>query len=574
MAAESVRRERDEERFLDEDFLLDSKTAVDLYEGFARRQPIIDYHNHLPPRQIADDHRFRSLTEIWLDGDHYKWRAMRAAGRPRARHHRRRVRLGEVRGLGRDRPPDAPQPALSLDAPRARVPVRRHGQAARPRHRARDLRPLQPPPRPSGSSPPRGCCGSTTCGSSAAPTIRPTISRPTRATPRTRAAFTKLYPTWRPDRALAVHDLAAWNAWVDKLGAAADVAIDDLAALRDALARRHAFFHARGCRASDHGLDRIYAAPYTEREVEAIFAKARAGKALAPDEIEKFRSALLLRLRRDGPRARLGAAVPPRGHAQPERAGRAPRSARTPATTRSATSRQGEALARFLDRLDAEDRLAKTIVYNLNPADNELVATIIGSFQDGSVAREDAVRQRLVVPRSARRHGAAARRAVEHGPALPLRRHADRLAQLPVVLAARLLPPPALQPARQRRRARAPAERPRAARPASSRTSASATCATSTSASTSRLCRPPHGVRVDVLADGDGDSRGAEGVVADDDRLGGLPAHRQEEIAARRGERVVQEGASDVDEVDRPASRGAGTASGRRRGRGRRCARR
>ena len=195
---------------------------------------------------------------------------------------------------------------------------------------------------------------------------------------------TRLYPTWRPDKALAVHDLALWNGWVDKLGAVANMSIDKLAGLRDALQKRHDFFHAAGCRASDHGLERIFAAPYTEREAEAIFAKARAGQALSPDEIEKFRAALIYdfavmdhtrgwvqqfhlgAMRNNSTRA-MRVLGPDTGY---DSVGDFP---------------QGEALVRFLDRLDSDGQLAKTIVYNLNPRDNELFATIIGTFQDGSV---------------------------------------------------------------------------------------------------------------------------------------------------------------------------------------------
>ena len=268
-------------------------------------------------------------------------------------------------------------------------------------------------------------------------------------------ARTKLCPTWRPDKALALHDPAGWNEWVDKLAAAADVDVRDLASLREALQKRHDFFHATGCRASDHGLERIYAAPYTEAEAAAAFAAARAGKPLSPEQIEKLRSALCLRLRGDGPQARAGCSSST--SAPCATTARARCASLGPDTGYDAVGDfpQGEALARFLDRLDAEGHLAKTIVYNLNPArqraaddDHRLVPGRLGAGQD-------AVRQRLVVPGSARRHGEADERAVQHGPAVALRRHVDRLAQLPVVLAPRLLPPAALQPAGQRRRARA-----------------------------------------------------------------------------------------------------------------------
>ena len=129
-------------RFLSEDFLLESPVAVDLYHRYAADLPVIDYHCHLSPEQMADNHRFASITEIWLDGDHYKWRAMRANGVDERVLHRRRVGVGEVRGLGPHRARHASQPALPLDAHGAAAAVRRR-RAALARHRAGHLRPLQ-----------------------------------------------------------------------------------------------------------------------------------------------------------------------------------------------------------------------------------------------------------------------------------------------------------------------------------------------------------------------------------------------------------------------------------------------
>ena len=223
-------------RFLDDDFLLDSKTAVDLYEEFARRQPIIDYHCHLSPHQIADDHRWRSLTEIWLEGDHYKWRAMRAAGVPERLHHRRRVGLGEVRGLGggRCRRRCATRSttgrtwswrfrsacAASCWAPTPRSEIFEHCNRGWP----------------SREFTAQGLLTQFDVRSSAAPTIPSTTWSRTGATRPTPGAATKLLPTWRPDKALALHDPAVWNEWIDKLAAAADIDIPDLARLRDAIA--------------------------------------------------------------------------------------------------------------------------------------------------------------------------------------------------------------------------------------------------------------------------------------------------------------------------------------------------
>jgi glucuronate isomerase len=368
--------------FLGDDFLLDSKTAIDLYEGFARRQPIIDYHNHLSPQLIADNHQFRSITEIWLDGDHYKWRAMRAAG----------VDERNITGDASDwekfaawagtvpqtlRNPLYHWTHLELAFPFGIKGKRLGPDTAREIYDHCNRRLAEPGFTTQGllqQYDVRVVCSTDDPADDLAPHARHAENR---------GAFTKLYPTWRPDKALAVHDLPAWNAWLDRLGAVAGVSTDRLAGLREALARRHEVFHARGCRASDHGLDRIFAAAYTEREAEAIFAKARAGTALAPDEIEKFRAALLYDL---------AVMDHSRGWVQQFHLG-AMRNLSARAVRRNGPDTgydsvgdfpQGEALARFLDRLDAEDRLAKTIVYNLNPRDNELFATIVGTFQDGS----------------------------------------------------------------------------------------------------------------------------------------------------------------------------------------------
>jgi glucuronate isomerase len=194
---------------------------------------------------------------------------------------------------------------------------------------------------------------------------------------------TRLYPTWRPDKALAVHDLPVFNRWVDGLQAVAGVSIGNLASFRDALKQRHDFFHQSGCRSSDHGFETLWAVDYTERDVENAFAKARAGKTLSPDEADKYRSAMAYEL------ALWDHA---RGWVQQFHLG-ALRNTNTRAIrTMGADSgfdTIGEfpvasSLSRFLDRLDNTNQLAKTILYNLNPSQNDMFATMIGNFQDGS----------------------------------------------------------------------------------------------------------------------------------------------------------------------------------------------
>ncbi|MEP6652165.1 MAG: glucuronate isomerase [Myxococcales bacterium] len=370
-------------RFLDDDFLLDSKTAVDLYEGYARGQPIIDYHCHLSPHQIADDYRWRSISELWLQGDHYKWRAMRTAGVPERNITGDASDWDKFAAWAATVPQTLRNPLYHWTHLELKFPFGVSGRLLGP-DTAQEIYELCNRNLAEPAFTAQGLLAQ--YGVEIVCTTDDPVDdlEPHRRHARNVNARTKLYPTWRPDKALGVHDLPTWNAWVDRLGAAADIAVDRLATLREALRNRHDFFHASGCRASDHGLERLHAASYTERGVEAIFAKARAGRALSADEVEQFRAALTYELAVMDHR---------RGWVQQFHLG-AMRNTSTralrvlgPDTGYDAVGDypQGEALARFLDRLDSAGQLAKTIVYNLNPRDNELLVTIIGSFQDGTV---------------------------------------------------------------------------------------------------------------------------------------------------------------------------------------------
>jgi glucuronate isomerase len=194
---------------------------------------------------------------------------------------------------------------------------------------------------------------------------------------------TKLLPTWRPDKAMAVADLHGWNLWVDKLQAVSGVAISSFDTFLAALKQRHDFFHQVGCRVSDHGLEKILAEPYTAKQIEGIFSKARAKQALSPVERDQFCSAMMYEL------AIMDHA---RGWTQQFHLGamrnNSTRIMRTLGPDTGFDSigdyPQAFALARLLDRLDSTNQLCKTILYNLNPADNEVIATMLGNFQDGS----------------------------------------------------------------------------------------------------------------------------------------------------------------------------------------------
>jgi glucuronate isomerase len=369
-------------RFLDDDFLLDTPVAIDLYEKVARSQPIIDYHCHLPPDQIADNHRFQTLTEIWLKGDHYKWRAMRTNGVPERAITGDASDWEKFQAWANTVPDTLRNPLyhwthLELKFPFG-VKDRRLGpDTAREIYDQCNRRLAED--------------GFTTQGLLKQYGVAVVCStddpvddlEPHQRHARNLHATTRLFPTWRPDKALGVHDVAAWNVWVDRLEAASSVSIGSLDSLMEALGKRHDFFHETGCRASDHGVDRIFAAEYTAGEVQAIFAKARARRPLTEEEIDKFRSALLYDL------AVMDHA---RGWVQQFHLGasrnNSSRAVRTlgPDTGYDSIGDlpQGATLVRFLDRLDANGTLAKTILYNLNPADNEVLASVIGSFQDGS----------------------------------------------------------------------------------------------------------------------------------------------------------------------------------------------
>jgi glucuronate isomerase len=368
--------------FIHDDFLLKTEVARDLYHRFAKDLPIIDYHCHLSPELMATDHRFRSITEIWLQGDHYKWRAMRASGVPE------RLCSGDASdrekfdAWARTVPETLGNPLYHWTHMELRRPfgiqTPLSPATAREIYDSANERLKEDPFTAIGLL--RQFRVAVVCT-----TDDPTDSLAAHAALAQRAdPDTRVYPTWRPDRALMVEDVAAWSAWLGRLEEAAGVSVGTWDALLAALEARHAFFHERGCRSSDHGLQRLEPEPLTDAGAAALFARLRAAKALEPDEAHAFRSTLLHRL------ALLDHA---RGWVQQFHLG-AMRNNNTRMRKRLGPDtgfdsigdlEQGRPLGRFLDRLDETDQLAKTILYNLNPADNEVFATMVGNFQDGSV---------------------------------------------------------------------------------------------------------------------------------------------------------------------------------------------
>ncbi len=369
--------------FIHEDFLLETRQARELYHTYAEPLPIIDYHCHLPVRDIAEDREFENLTKIWLGGDHYKWRAMRTCG----------VDENYITGSASDW--EKFQKWAETVPKTLRNPLYHWTHL--------ELR------RPFGV---RGKLLS----SSTAKEIWNTCNRKLKTPAFTARGILKqmkvrvvcttddpiddlqfhkqleadesfevrVFPAFRPDKTMAVENPQMFNQYLNQLSGAADVEIVTMDDFRLAIKRRHDYFHQHGCRLSDHGLETVYAEEYSESELKNIFKKLREGQNLTPPEVLKFKSALLYEL---------AILDWERGWVQQFHLG----------ALRNTNSRMlrilgpdtgydsvgdweiARPLAKFMDRLDTDNKLAKTILYNLNPRDNELFATMIGNFQDGTL---------------------------------------------------------------------------------------------------------------------------------------------------------------------------------------------
>lgn len=368
--------------FLDENFLLHTKTAQKLYHDYAKSMPIIDYHCHLPQQQIAEDKQFENLTRIWLYGDHYKWRAMRTNGADEkyctgnASDYEKFEKWAETvpytlrnplyhwTHLELQRYFDvhkvlSPATAKEIyDECTAKLQTPEFG--VRNLLRKMDVRVV--------------CT-----------TDDPVDTLEYHAQLQAERFEIPILPAFRPDAAMNVDNPVNFNNYVSRVEKAANVSVNSLSDYLTALKKRHDFFAAHGCSVSDHGLEEIYAEDYTEAELNTIFDKVRNGKTLELIERRKFKSAMLVTfaewdwergwvqqyhlgaLRNNNSRM-LGQLGPDTGW---DSIGDFP---------------QARSLAKFLNRLDSDDKLTKTILYNLNPADNELMATMVGNFNDGSTA--------------------------------------------------------------------------------------------------------------------------------------------------------------------------------------------
>lgn len=369
--------------FIHEDFLLETDVAKELYHQHAASQPIIDYHCHLDPAYIAKDHQFDNLGELWLESDHYKWRAMRANGineryctgketsdwekfekwaetvpytMRNPLYHWTHLELKTAFDVDELLNPESAKHIFDVCSEKLR----------KPEFSARGLM--------------KHYNVEVICT-----TDDPIDSLEHHIALQKEGFEIKVLPTWRPDKAMAVENATEYRKYVEKLSEVSGVEINNFSDLIAALRNRHDFFASVGCKLSDHGMEEPYAEDYTQSEIDAIFNKVYGGKSLSKEEIVKFKSIMLHE----------GAIMDwEKGWTQQIHYG-VIRNNNTRLFNKVGADTGFDSMgdftvaknmSRFLDKLDINNKLTKTIIYNLNPQDNDLIATMIGNFQDGSVA--------------------------------------------------------------------------------------------------------------------------------------------------------------------------------------------
>ncbi len=366
--------------FINDNFLLQNQYAVNLFQNYAANQPIIDYHNHLSPKEIAEDRVFDNITQVWIAGDHYKWRAMRALG----------VNEKYITGDASDKekfmawaktvPHTLRNPLyhwthlelkryfgideLLNEESAERIYENVNKQLQKPENSVRGLL--------------RKMNVETLC------TTEDPLDTLEYHQQLAKSHFEiKVSTAFRPDKAILI-ETEAYNEYLNKLGEVAGVNIDSYQDLQNALRKRIDHFHQNGCRLCDHGLSSLYYKESSEAEINNIFGKRRGGEEISETEAEKFKTAILLFL---------GETYHERGWVQQFHLG-ALRNTNKRMLERLgpdtgwdsiADYKQAENLSQFLNALDQNNKLTKTIFYNLNPADNEIFASMTGNFNDGSV---------------------------------------------------------------------------------------------------------------------------------------------------------------------------------------------
>ena len=367
-------------KFMDENFILQTETAQTLYHNHAAKMPIFDYHCHLSPQEIAEDKQYDNLGEIWLGGDHYKWRAMRTNG------------VDEKFCTGDSSWRDKFQKWAETVPQTLRNPLYHWTHLELQRYF--DIDTLLNP-ETAGAIYDECTAKLRTPEYSARNLMRKMNVKLVCTTddPVDDLAWhkkiaadgfeIKVLPTFRPDKAMNLSDSKVWNNYIQTLEKVSGMPITNFASLIKAIEARHEYFHSVGCRLSDHGVAYVPDAEASPAELDAIYAKAMAGNEVSLTEREAFESMFLFEI---------GKMNHKRGWVQQFHVGvfrnnnqRLFKALGPDIGFDSiADYRQGPGLIRLLDRLDSSNQLAKTILYNINPADNELMATMIGNYQDGS----------------------------------------------------------------------------------------------------------------------------------------------------------------------------------------------
>jgi len=366
--------------FMDDHFILSTATAQKLYHGTAKSQPIVDYHCHLSPKDIAENRRFEDLTAIWLAGDHYKWRAMRANGvnedyitgsRSTARE--------KFQAWAETVPHTLRNPLFHW----THLELRRHFgiQEVLDGNNAQKVWDEANRQLTHGDLTARGILKmmkvevvGTTDDPADSLDYHHAIAKTNFAT--------RIVPTFRPDACLKVHLPERVKAWATRLSQQTGRGADTFAGLMDGLQKRHDDFAAAGCRASDHGLDYLPDATCTEAEAKAIWENAMAGQAASAHETEKFMAFIMLHLGRLN-HAKGWATQLHLGPVRDPNLGLLQRLGSDAGCDTIGDFRQGPGLIRWFGTLSKEQALGKTIIYNINPADTALFACLPGSFQDG-----------------------------------------------------------------------------------------------------------------------------------------------------------------------------------------------
>jgi len=368
-------------KFLSEDFLLQTQTAKLLYHEHAERMPIYDYHCHIPAQQIAYDHQFENLTQAWLYGDHYKWRAMRTNGINEKYCTGNADDWEKFEKWAQTVPYCMRNPLYHWTHMELKKPFGITNKLLNPDTARQIYDTCSEMLRTSDFS----CRNIIRQANVKAicTTDDPTDTLEHHQKIKADGFEVKVFPTWRPDKAMAIDDNKKLNAWIDKLQEIVGIDIRDYPSYLNAIRIRHDYFHENGCRISDHGIETAYAEDYTENEIKAIFDKIRIRKKLDLSEQLKFKSAMLFELALMDFQS---------GWVQQFHLG-ALRNNNTRMLNILGADTGFDSigdftiavpLAKFLDKLDSKNQLAKTILYNLNPRDNELIATMMGNFQDAA----------------------------------------------------------------------------------------------------------------------------------------------------------------------------------------------